>query len=748
MGQDEPYFPYFSQPYQQEYTGYTPMPIEQQDAQQHHLDNSQRAASSRSIDTSKHNDHTNTRKTPKRKRTPSDAESDDDVPPVKRPRQARPTTRATAADVPRRYSEVSDNSSVSKPVKTTAVKPGEKPKKCNNKPWVRTNNTTKGETTRTARINQYTEDGPKYKVKDLPHGDWEASNYQFEYSQNLGMHEFKKRTMSARQIHEYITQYPGDNLRIWIQPVASDAARRYASASHSHCRFDKCPMRRWTGKGTIDVGNYRVAFDEKHKTYGMGAVDPYDCTGYAHLYCMERFLDFAYICQIADVKVDTRVSMPKEPKGHFAGAFGDKHFYEAHLAKKFIDAAREGRLGDTHEFADYPVHADYSRGEPKPHDRTLVYGLFGMNLTHRATSQLKQFLVRNLRPGSFPVHRGDMEVKLVDKKIESLDAFKDAAGRDSKKAFNYSAYYDHFHPEINQRIAECMVLRDQLLAAEGAAPKRSGKRRVLVDHSEDDIPVHVSRHSQKKHKTPIDESEDDCPVPKRPTKPKRSVVDDSESDSPAPAPRRSTKRKAFPVEDYSDDDDFEEIVSASHPQQHSGSRSSPRKKQRVDYAEPQDILPQADVYSPPVQPVPGYEPAKPLNPRNASCSALFPPNDGTWSNFDFENLLDQDAVNAALGVNRRKSSTLSNGPYPSALKSPRAQRGARTASFNVQPVTSSKKFKINDPPSRVALSRQVARAMYDQNQQPRRSKRLASKASPSSPSPGKVQSGRVDKRRH
>ncbi|KAI4947991.1 hypothetical protein J4E86_008509 [Alternaria arbusti] len=616
-----------------------------------------------------------------------------------------------------------------KPVKVAVVRAGEKPKKCDDKPWVRVNNTTRGETTRTARINQHAEEGRKYKTKPLPHGNWSSSSdFKFEYSQNNGMHEFKKRTMTAREVHEYITQYPGDNLRIWIQPVASDSARRYASASHSHCRFDACPMRVYTGKGTAEVGNYRVAFDEKHRTYGTGVVDPYDCVGFAHLYCMERFLDFAYICQVANVKVDQRVGMEKEPKGHFASAFGSKHHYEAALASKFIEAASKGRLGDTHEFSDYPVHEHYKGGHPKPHERTLIYALYGMNMKHRAKSQMKQFILqRKIRPGSFPVHRGDMEVKLVDKKIEKMDVYIDYKREGSKKEFDYSAYYDILHPEINQRIAEMEKKRDEFIKEDeaGIGGKRKTPRRTITFADSDDerqTPSRKRSRSKKRQATDSDSSDDERPALKR-----TSTV-------------RSTGRITA-LSDSDDSDPFEEIIAGTKPRQ--GSRAGLRKKPRINYSEPADLPNQAQAQAQSTAPPPSndfmsnYAPAIPFDDRKQSLSAFFPANnDPSWSNLDLDEFsiegmddvcMDEEAVDALIGNNakyRRQSSTFENGPWAA----------GRTASFNAQPVSGSREFRREDPPSCVASSEVVEEVEDGSVGGMRRSKRLAGKGTPTSSS--------------
>ncbi|KAH7556118.1 hypothetical protein J3E72DRAFT_408292 [Bipolaris maydis] len=652
----------------------------------------------------------------KRKRSAFSTDSEDDAPTTMRPREDQLVKVIASPDASRKQSMISEDGFLSQPVSRGVLKAGEKPKKCEDKPWVRINHTTKGETTRTARINQHAEEGHRYKTKKLPYGDWESTHYTFDYSKNNGMHEFKKRTMSARQIHEYITQYPGDNLRIWIQPVASDSARRYASASHSHCRFEKCPMRKYTGKGTAEVGNYRVAFDEKHKTYGPGVVDPYDCVGYVHLYCMERFLDFAFICQIADVRVDQRVSMEKEPKGHFASAFGPKHHHEAAVAKKFINAARRGRLAETPEFADYPVHEEYARGAPKPHERTLVYALYDMNIKHRAKSQMKQFILqRTIRPGSFTVHRGDMEVKLVDKKIERLPAFKEFLKDGSKKDFDYSAYYDKFHPEIKERIKECMALREQLIAEDGAenSTKRSRRpRRSSLEESEDEIVMPSKRHKKRR-------------------------LDDSDSSDSSPPSRKTGSKKPTLTFD----------ISSPQDPQPSSRPSSLRQKPRINYSEPHDSLPSprtttpASALSPSsTAPKPALSPSDPSlsttpaanDARKESCTALFPTNDSEWANLDLapldgtEAFLTQAQIDALLNAAyRRKSSTLSMGPVatsapgtlPGVLSVPlvassssSSSSSLRRASFNAKPVSACREFRVEDPPVCVAEGRELRRS--------------------------------------
>ncbi|KAF2849181.1 hypothetical protein T440DRAFT_508959 [Plenodomus tracheiphilus IPT5] len=691
---------------------------------------------------------------PNRKRDRSLSSSEEDAPIIKRPRgthpEVSPKSKAhphpSRSDDSRRHSVVSDSSSLGRPVKVAPVRAGQKPKKHEDKTWVRINNTTKGETTRTARINAFADIGTKYKHHPLPIGNWvSSSGFKFEYTHHFEMDEFKKQSMSARQIHEYITQYPGDNLRIWIQITPGDSARRYASEPHSRCIFEQCPNRKWCGKATIEVGSYRVAFDEKHKKYGKGICDPFDCVGYAHLYCMERFLDFAGVCETADVKVDDRSGLNKEPKAIAPFTFlNNKHVYDKPMALKFVKAAQAGALHRTPEFRDYPNHCDYTRGQPKPHDKTLVAALYETNLANRTRSQIKQFVNRKILPGVFPIHRGDQEMVNIDKMVAALPLYQSNVEAGIHKASEMSGYYDQFFPQVNQRINDCLALRTKLKREddEHGAPTRGGsKKRRIIAVEASDHELDYSQHNRN-------------------------------------------------------DDDFEEVEMYPFRQPTSGPRSSPRKKQRIDYTlDPIVSQEQDPIYSQIPQLLPQYTAHPAPQPqqapttrntninagptsnttRNNSCSQFFAENPDVQP-FDFSTLdsmspgagpVTEDAISRIVDLSRRKSSTLSNGPFASIMKissvtnpghsqgftssprSPLATRSsARTASFNAQPVSSSKEFALDDPPSLVTEPRRVVFGG-------RRSKRIASKSvgSPSSPLSlpsldfNKVASGRVGKGR-
>tara|TARA_R110002003_G_scaffold2062_10_gene23984 strand:+ start:3408 stop:5915 length:2508 start_codon:yes stop_codon:yes gene_type:complete len=621
-----------------------------------------------------------------KRRTQPDSDSEDDVAPVKRQRVTQPAKytsedesddykvakpiRTRKPERTRRISResgVSSNSSLGKPKQHAVAHAGERPQKCEDKPWIRINNNTKGETTRTARINGEANELRKYKSKPLPHGDWNSRKYQFEYSNHGGLDEFKKKKMPARQIFEYITQYPSDDLRLWLQVSPADMARRYGSPAHSKCLFENCPKHIWGDSGTIDVGHYRVAFDEKYKTYGNKVVDPFDCPGYVHLYCLERFCDFEAICQVADVQADTRVDLPREA-GQAKWTMSGRP--ELELAQYFLKACKKDKLRQTDDFAQYPIHT--SSSAPKQFDRTLVHALSEVNVANRTRSQMRQFIERKLTPNVLMINKGDMEMAMTLKKIKASKVYKKAlkSRRATAATFNFEALYDEYDPIINERIAQYRALKDQFEAedATGRAPKKSKSK----------------------------------------AKKRKRAVRDEDSDSEP---------------DLGQDSDIQDIGPYPQPyppypqQQQPGTRSSPRKRHRVNYGVDIDDPPQPHI-APPRSSGPqyyenhGYAPA-----RLSSLSALFP-KDFTY---DLDEVAQAQPTEPPLlqsefeefmrkVLERRKSSTMSNGLGGSAgvmkAGSPRSPefrrvmaRASRQASFNAQPVTSSKEYNADDPPN-------------------------------------------------
>jgi hypothetical protein len=140
-------------------------------------------------------------------------------------------------------------------------------------------------------------------------------------------------------------------------------------------------------------GHVRVVFDEKWTTHG-DKQDPFIFAGTAHLYCMERFLNFPDICKLQNVEVraETR-PMPKEMESKNRAALsGD----EAKTALRFINACRRGRLSE--KFPGYPSHRP--GGYPKDYSRTLSFAMqVEINKTRAIRGQI-----------NFNRHNGDLEL--------------------------------------------------------------------------------------------------------------------------------------------------------------------------------------------------------------------------------------------------------------------------------------------------------------------------------------------------
>jgi hypothetical protein len=657
-------------------------------------------------------------KSNKRARSYSDSESDTPVKKARVPRQpirnesedesdgivVTKVARARQSKRLRRESRdsgASSSSSLSKPNGNKVASVGQKPQKCEEKPWVRINGNTKGETTRTARINVEANQSRKYKHMPLPHGNWESSNYKFEYITHGGLDEFKSKSMSPQQIKEYITQYPSNDLVLWLQVSPADTARRYASLPHSKCLFEKCPKRVWGDNGTIDVGHFRVAFDEKFKQHGNKAIDPFDCPGFVHLYCLERFCDFERICHDADVRVDTRVDLPRE---HTQAKWTMSGRPEAKVAKHFFKACRQGKLRETQMFKYYPVHE--SSKKLKPFGSTLGHALADTNISNRTRSQIRQFTERKLTSNAFTIHMGNMEVAMTQKKIKKTKPYKKAQRAKAAAQFDFTAYYDDYDPIINQRIAKFTAIGEQIHAQDANDKPRRARARG------------VSKH-------------------------KHVAVQDSDSESEPE------------FNDYAGLD-FQDLEGVDAYNTTPPTRSSCRKRQRVNYAldaldEP--ALPSIHHQQPPLpvvmpQPLPSIaEPQDPYQgyappdqqPRLESVSHLFPTDmslnfdayvaassiDPAFTPAEYDRipqLLERRKSSAMPGtpgptqaefdalmlqyLERRKSSTLSMGlETKSALRSPKESRAGRQASFNVQPVSRSKEFGKDDPPSKVAARR-------------------------------------------
>lgn len=578
--------------------------------------------------------------------------------------------------------------SPSEPVK---YKLGEKPKKVDAKPWIRTNANTEGDT-RTAKINNWKN---KYQYKPLPLGAWSSGKHTFVYNQYENVDFLTETPMSTRKIKEYIMKYPSDNnkrLILWIQKMPADQGRRYGSKQHSKCVFRDCPIQRYV-EGTISTGEYRVAFDEKHYTYG-DEVDPYDCVAYAHLYCMEQFLDFERVCQVADVRVDTRLDMPLEPNSK--AAFSMVDVPARHEMERFVKAALKGKLRYTQRWKNYPVDADYERDQQKPHERTLTYLAHRMYEAHQDDSHKKQAALRRITVSQRRVHLGDLEMSVADKRI-MIEVF--GGKKKGRKGGKVEDHYDNrTRHQLNRAKQEAEDFLKRKRQAHNAG-KKGRKRKVVECEDTDDGEV--------AHEPDMTAYGFDQQLPARlPQKIRAS--------------RHKKQRLNYaesPVDvQYSPQAPFTPPQLAHHPEQ----------------------LQQLQTYVSTDRSAPSQEPA-PVDPAldsilNTAYGVFAIP---TTPSLDISNFpvceedIPDENLEKLLALDRRQSCTAELGPM-GILKSPGLTRGGRTprrAEFGAQPVSSSKEYFINDPPNLVTVSKDVP-LVVDADVFGRRSARIAAKTSP------------------
>ena len=178
------------------------------------------------------------------------------------------------------------------------------------KPWIKHLGPEVASNARTLVINNY---DPEEVYTGLPGtpNDWGPFHYNHYGELQSG------KLYSAEHIKRYLYEHPlhfasgvydpkESNLRLWIQRVPADSARRYRTKTSHRCRFKKC----WGEDWGISIGHFRVAFDERSDTHKNW--DPQLNTGYVHLYCLERHMDFPQICKELNVCVEDRIT-PKEP---------------------------------------------------------------------------------------------------------------------------------------------------------------------------------------------------------------------------------------------------------------------------------------------------------------------------------------------------------------------------------------------------------------------------------------------------
>ncbi|OCL01554.1 hypothetical protein AOQ84DRAFT_443941 [Glonium stellatum] len=436
----------------------------------------------------------------------------------------QPTVRPDAIpnDNPRRTStattDLSEDSSLKKTRRTrtkhiNATFLPEKPKTDERAWWVRINGITEGKTSRTGKINQYDADEVYGPLLPHPLGNWTGRKTSFGYNK---YGELSEKTYTARQIREFLFEHPQTKdckLKLWIQRSPADSARRYRTPNLSKCRFKDCPVQR-DMKGSILHGQYRVAFDEKWYKYRLNA-DPFLTAGYVHLYCMERFLDFPEICKKLDVEVDVR-HMVNEPKQHFAATLAGS--IEANIVLSFLEACREGQLEK--KYPDYPLHKDYSHGDPKPHEHTLTYAMNKAKLESRPRAQIRQFEARGVLDSNVVVHLGDLE--------------KFVAARAKKRQPKKSMRKHNREVDSDSEVEE----KDEIVVRPRKQRRTKVVQRTPRDHMEQPVPAVVPTSHRRNLRTlpPINYTEPG-PSPKSLENPQNSLFVSDYHQFPTSAPQ-------------------------------------------------------------------------------------------------------------------------------------------------------------------------------------------------------------------
>ncbi|CAD6442653.1 88063374-aff9-4a02-9499-fd8cb071b03b [Sclerotinia trifoliorum] len=188
-----------------------------------------------------------------------------------------------------------------------------RPTKVPGKSWIKPNMSTQGKNKRSRNIQSLNPSSYYAPLAKQPQS-WGNPNragvVPFRYTPDGELSPYVKYT--ASQIKEFIFNHPGHSmggqrhtkasgLTLWVQSVPSDSAARYAHPNSDKCRFEDCPAR----NGTILKGQYRVAFDEQSSDPVL--TDPFHNAGHVHLYCLEKFLDFRFICANFNVRPDDRI---------------------------------------------------------------------------------------------------------------------------------------------------------------------------------------------------------------------------------------------------------------------------------------------------------------------------------------------------------------------------------------------------------------------------------------------------------
>lgn len=276
-----------------------------------------------------------------------------------------------------------------------------RPTKIPGKSWIKPNATTQGKNNRSKNIRDCDPSEFYSPLAEAPQS-WGIPNrtgqVPFQYNKEGELNSHIKLT--AEQMKEFLHNHPGhyatgefntkqSGLTLWVQSVPSDSAARYPHQASDKCRFADCPVR----NGTIHKGHYRVALDEQSSDPVV--TDPFLNAGYVHLFCLEKFLDFPYICANFNVQPDDR----QLPEGRNKMAITRDHVEMRRLVRRFVRNAEK-------EFANPTLEAKvYS------YENTLSYRL---TAKHLELEPANRQIMRNKRGPN---------ANSIDKHMNNLDIF-------------------------------------------------------------------------------------------------------------------------------------------------------------------------------------------------------------------------------------------------------------------------------------------------------------------------------------
>lgn len=281
--------------------------------------------------------------------------------------------------------------------------------------WIRTNGTTKP-CKRAKRIN---DQANIHYAGASPCQTWHSTHgYLFRYTEH-GELDKKEKGYSAKRLLAYIHEKGiQGGLKLRIQRAPADSARRYASATMNMCKFSECPLKLIGCKRNIAVGHYRVAFDEKWNC--RKNINPFDCAGYVHLYCLERFLDFERICKQSLIEFDIRPEI-----------VGRARVFEHVYVNNFIERARIGTLRSADSrFKRYPISKNV-QDKVGQYKHTLCYRLVKAKVESKINKIQRDATTYIPNASQEHVNLGDLQMS-IDYELQKKQLDKRKRGNDEE----------------------------------------------------------------------------------------------------------------------------------------------------------------------------------------------------------------------------------------------------------------------------------------------------------------------------